>query len=211
VLLESVNVGHRTVIAAARLGESGIVKQPVDSARITIDGVDGDVIVDTDVHGGPDQAVYVYARDDYDHWAAELRRPLTPGSFGENLTVSTMGGAPVRVGDRYRIGAVLLEVTMPRVPCRTFAAVMDEPDWVRRFRSARRPGYYCRVLSEGDVAAGDPIERLAAPGTNVTIDELADLFADRSADRGRVMAALRSPVAQRGRAHLERRLGLDGD
>ena len=192
-------------MAEARRGTSGIFKQPVNSARITRNGLSNDTIVDTEVHGGLDQAVYLYARDDYNYWSETLGRELAAGLFGENLTISTMGVGPVRAGARYRIGDVELEVTLPRIPCRTFQAVMDEPGWVSRFSEARRPGYYCRVVSEGDVAPGHEVERLAAAETHITIDELLDLLHDRTPDRQRLRVALDSPIGERGREHLQRR------
>jgi MOSC domain-containing protein YiiM len=159
------------------------------------------------VHGGADQAVYLYGRDDYDAWADELDRPLPGGMFGENLTLSSLGLPPIRVGDRFRIGDVLLEVTSPRVPCATFQEKLGEPDWVRRFRAAGRPGAYCRVLAGGEVAPGDAVERIPAPVSNITLDELEALYFDRAPDPERLRVALASPVASRARDFLERRLG----
>ena len=88
------------------------------------------------------------------------RRNAAPGTFGENLTLSSFGDEQVRIGDRFGIGETLVEVTAPRIPCAVFATRMGEPDWVKRFADARRPGLYVRVLEPGEVAAGDAVERL---------------------------------------------------
>jgi len=106
----------------------------------------GDVVADQRNHGGPDQAVYLYSRADYDWWEAELERELPSGTFGENLTVSDFGPGELRPGDRLQIGAVLLELTSPRIPCSVFAQHMGERQWVKRFAAAERPGSYARVL-----------------------------------------------------------------
>lgn len=206
LFVESVNVAQVRSIAEARKGSSGIFKRPVPHDWVTAGGLRNDTIVDTDVHGGPDQAVYLYARDDYEFWSHELGRELPAGTFGENLTLSSMGQEPVRVGDRYRIGDVELEITLPRVPCRTFAAVMGESDWVSRFHDSRRPGYYCRVISEGDVASGDLVERVPGPLTNITVSDLDALLHNRTPDHSELREALDSPIGERAREYLQRRL-----
>ena len=93
------------------------------------------------ITAGPDQALYLYSAEDYAWWAGELGAPPAPGTFGENLTLSSFGPVEVRIGDRFRVGAALVEATAPRIPCATFATRMGEPDWVKRFAAARRPGY----------------------------------------------------------------------
>jgi MOSC domain-containing protein YiiM len=121
------------------------------------------------VHGGGDQAVYAYAREDLDAWAAELGRPLTGGQFGENLTTAGLDVTGARIGEHWRIGEVLLEVTAPRIPCSTFARWMDEPRWAKRFTERGVSGAYLRVLRPGTVEAGAPIEVAHRPGHDVTI------------------------------------------
>lgn len=207
IILESINIGAADPLAEAPSGTSGIFKKPVGSGRITVDGVVGDVIVETEHHGGPDQAVYVYARDDYDFWSTELDRELPAGKFSENLTFSTMAADPVRVGDRYRIGdTAVIEVTGPRVPCAKFQAIMGETDWPRRFRKAQRVGYYCRVIAEGDVSDGEAVEREPAPVGNVTSNEILELFFTPNADPERIRRALESPLGIRARTIFEERL-----
>ena len=102
-------------------------------------GLESDTICDTENHGGVDQAVYVYGVPDYDWWAEALAKPLQPGTFGENLTVSDLESAGLQVGDRLEVGTVVLEVTSPRVPCVTLAARMEDPTFVKRFRAGGAP------------------------------------------------------------------------
>jgi uncharacterized protein len=130
----------------------------------------GDRVYDVRNHGGPDQAVYAYAREDLDFWAAELGRPLPGGVFGENLT---MQGADVNgalIGERWRIGpAVVLEASVPRIPCGTFQGWLAQVGWIKRFTLAARPGSYFRVIEEGEIQAGDDIEIVHRPGHDVTV------------------------------------------
>ena len=208
--LVSVNVGGRaSVVLGDRVVETGIGKRPVDRAGITASGVVDDAVVDTRHHGGPDQAVYVYAAEDYRWWAAELGRDdLHPGLFGENLTVELDGHGALRVGDRLHVGpSVVVEVTAPRIPCAVFANAVSEPGWVARFNAARRHGAYARVLAPGGVSAGDPVVLGAAPADNPDVEELADLHLARRPDPGRLRWVLaNAPIAGRTRADFERNL-----
>jgi MOSC domain-containing protein YiiM len=98
-----------------------------------------------------------------------------PGTFGENLTLSSFGPEAVRIGDRYRVGEALLEVTAPRIPCATFATRMGEPNWVQRFAAARRPGLDVRVLEPGEVAVGDRVDRLGGDDGRPPVVDLMDV------------------------------------
>lgn|GEM_PF-554688 len=153
----SVNVGEERVIPS-KSGKTGIYKLP---AAVPVEigplGLQGDVIIDTENHGGLDQAVYIYFSEDYAWWSAELGQELAPGTFGENLTVAGLQSAQIWIGDRFETSGVTLEVTYPRIPCVTLAARMGEPTFVKRFRAAERPGVYCRVLRPGPVQAGDAL------------------------------------------------------
>src|SRR4051794_39575210 len=136
--LLSVNVGKPQPIKA-KSGMTGIYKQPqTEPVQITRLGLHGDAIVDTANHGGVDQAVYVFGRPDYRWWSEELGRELAPGTFGENLTFTELASADYNVGDRFYVGAVLLEVTSPRIPCVTLATRMGDPKFVKRFAQAER-------------------------------------------------------------------------
>ena len=204
--LEAVNLGRReTIRLGARTVDTGIDKTPAAAAYVGPLGLVGDVVADEVNHGGRDQAVYVYGRDDYAWWESKLGASLAPGTFGENLTVPTLGTDP-RVGDRMRIGPVLLELTAPRIPCAVFADRMGERDWVRRFAAAERPGAYARVLVGGEIAPGDPVELEPTAADRPTLVELMQLHYDKAAPLEVVHRALAAPIAERLRASLERRL-----
>ena len=204
--LEAVNLGRReTIRLGARTVDTGIDKRPVERAFVGRLGLSGDVVADVENHGGVDQAVYLYARDDYAWWESELGVSLAPGTFGENLTVPSLGATP-RPGDRLRVGSALLELTAPRIPCAVFANRMGRPEWVKRFAAAERPGAYARVLEEGAVEPGDPVELLSTAADHPTLVELMRLWYDTAARDGIFERALAAPVAERLRAGLERRL-----
>ncbi|UAC02359.1 MOSC domain-containing protein [Dactylosporangium vinaceum] len=158
---------------------TGIDKQPVDGAvAITVPGprgtrptgVAGDWIADTRHHGGPDQAVYAYAREDLDAWGAELGRELPGGAFGENLTTSGLDVTGARIGERWVIGdETVLEVTAPRIPCRTFAAWLGEKGWIKTFTQRALPGAYLRVITPGRVRAGDEVRIVHSPRHDITV------------------------------------------
>jgi MOSC domain-containing protein YiiM len=134
-------------------------------------GLVGDTIGNRKFHGGDDQAVYAYAREDLDGWAARLQRTLTDGMFGENLTTLGTDVTGARIGERWRIGTggLLLEVSAPRTPCRTFSAFLNLRHWAKTFTEAGRPGAYLRVITPGTVRAGDAITIDYRPDHEVTI------------------------------------------
>jgi MOSC domain-containing protein YiiM len=133
-------------------------------------GLAGDTIGDRGSHGGDDQAVYAYAREDLDRWERELGRTLTSGSFGENLTTAGVDVNGARIGEQWTIGGeVILEVTSPRVPCSTFRGWMGIPGWLKIFTAASIPGAYLRVVAPGAVSAGDDIVVSHRPAHDVTI------------------------------------------
>ncbi len=153
----SVNLADvRTLVRRGRELQTGIWKLPA-AGRVAVHelGLAGDRQVDKRVHGGYDKAVYAYAREDIDWWEGELGRELEDGFFGENLTVRGIDVSEARVGDRWRIGTTLLEVTEPRQPCWKLQAKAGEPLFIKRFAQAGRPGAYLRVVEEGELGAGD--------------------------------------------------------
>jgi MOSC domain-containing protein YiiM len=204
----AVNVGRAQAIENAKSsGLTGIFKKPQTGAvRIGPLGLAHDSICDTENHGGPDQAVYVYGELDYAWWDAELGRTLEPGTFGENLTISGLESAAFSIGDRLRAGQVLLEVTAPRIPCVTLAARMGDPAFVKRFRYAERPGLYCRVIEEGDVQAGDPVsvEPMLEPTANIIT--LFRLFYEGNASAEQLRYLLTLPIDIRARRDYEEQL-----
>ncbi|MET8153703.1 MOSC domain-containing protein [Actinoplanes sp. NPDC049668] len=165
---------------AKHVGTTGINKQPVDHPvavrapgpkRTGLhSGLVGDQIFDTEHHGGDDQAVYAYAREDYDWWEERLDRKLPSGIFGENLTTAGLDVNGAMLGETWRIGdELVLQTTFGRIPCATFQWKMAEPQWVKRFGAERRPGAYLRVVRPGNVQAGDRIEILDRPGHGVSV------------------------------------------
>ena len=204
--LVSVNAGRSELMKiGARTVATGIRKAPVERGHVGALGLSGDVVADEENHGGLDQALYLYSSEDYDYWAGELGAVPEPGTFGENLTLSSFGPEPVQIGDRFRIGSALVETTAPRIPCSVFATRMGERNWVKRFAAARRPGFYARVLEPGAVAAGDPVERLPSQNGAPTVVDLMDVWYDDDPDPRLLERLLASPLAERARASVERK------
>jgi MOSC domain-containing protein YiiM len=172
-LVISVNRGAAADLVVRHEPErTGIDKRPAAGpVRVSRDGLDGDVSVDRVNHGGDDQAVYAYAREDLDWWAAQLGYELRDGMFGENITTAGLDITGSVIGETWQLGEVVVQVTAPRMPCVTFQAWMGQERWVRRFARAQRPGAYLRVLREGVVQAGDPARMLSRPALPVTLPE----------------------------------------
>lgn len=206
--LISVNRGQVQPLANAKThGVTGIYKQPLTtSVTITQLGIPDDAICDVENHGGVDQAIYIYGQPDYAWWEAELGRPMTPGIFGENLTVADLESANVAIGDRLHIGTCVLEVTAPRVPCVTLARRMDDNNFVKKFKDAERPGLYCRVIQEGEIQQGDDVRYEPYAGERVTINELFRTFYDGGGDEATIRRHLAAPIAIRARKDKERQL-----
>ncbi len=202
MLVLSVNTGIAAPVPG-RPRPSGIAKRPRDG-RVAIGrlGLEGDTVVDQVNHGGEDQAVYIYSLEDYAFWRSELGRDLPPGLFGENLTVSGIESAGVRVGDRLACGDLVLEMTSPRIPCSTFAAHVGVADLPARFMAARRPGIYCRVLAEGTVGAGDRFALTAHAGAAVTLAELVADYPFKRIDEATRARFLSVPIHRKLAAWL---------
>ena len=151
---------------------SAIDKRPAGDA-VWVDrlGLAGDEHGDPVNHGGLDQAVYAYAREDLDWWTERLGRELRNGEFGENITTAGVDVTQALIGEVWRAGDVVVQVTSPRIPCETFKAWTGEDRWVRRFAAAGRPGAYLRVLTEGEIRTGNEIDVLSRPEQRVTVAE----------------------------------------
>lgn len=205
--LVSINVGKpHTLRLGSRDFRTGIDKRPTDdSVHIGQLGLEGDAILDTEHHGGPDQAVYVYGAEDYRWWSQELGRDIRPGTFGDNLTIA---GFPddLNAGDRLLIGDVILEATAPRIPCSTFAAQMQDSNFGLRFRRAERPGVYFRVLNEGAVTAGEPVTFIENPDPSVSMREMFRLWFEPQPAPDAVARLLEAPVAERARERFRKKL-----
>lgn len=206
-----VSTGHRRRLEGASFrGETGIFKEArAGRVRVHALGVEDDAVVDTRHHGGPDQAVYLYRQEDYDWFTAELGREVAAGSFGENLTVSGLPEPGLPVGTRLGSAELELEVTAPRIPCRTLAQRMDDADFVKRFLAARRPGIYLRVIREGTVAAGDAFTVTAPTGPPVDTVEVFDAV-QRRLGQEEIERLLAVPIDVRTRRDLEKRLARIG-
>ena len=174
----SVNTGPvQKMLISGRPGRSGIDKRPVAGpVRVGRLGLAGDDYGDREHHGGTEQAVYAYAREDLDWWTEQLGCELRDGIFGENVTTAGLDITTALIGETWRMGEVVVQITAPRIPCATFQSWTEEPHWVRRFAAAGRPGSYLRVLTEGSLAAGDEIEVLSRPAQQVTIAEAMRAF-----------------------------------
>jgi MOSC domain-containing protein YiiM len=186
-LLRSVNVGMPQSREWAGIGRTSIDKQPVTGpVAVAALGLAGDQVSDTVHHGGRDQAVYAFAREDLDRWAADVGAEIRDGQFGENLTTSGIDVNEAEVGERWRIGTTLFEVASVRTPCNDFKNWMgfsgyDPKAWVRRFTAQARPGPYLRVLQEGVITAGDELVVVHQPGHGVTVTTMfRALNTDRS-------------------------------
>jgi MOSC domain-containing protein YiiM len=155
-----------------RPNRSGIDKRPV-TGRVAVHelGLDGDVQVNRKHHGGEGQAVYAYAQEDADFWIAELGRELPPGRFGENLRTTGLDLRNAVLGERWQVGTALLEVTSWRIPCANFARFWAIPDLVKRFAAHGATGAYLRVLTTGEIGAGDPVEVVSRPDHGITVAE----------------------------------------
>ncbi len=166
------------------MGSTGIDKQSVSGPVVFAnDGVTNDVIVDREHHGGFDQAVYAYAREDANWWQIQLGIQIENGRFGENLTTLGLDVNSALIGERWKIGSVILEVSQPRIPCRTFAGFWQRPTLIKEFMVAGRPGTYLRIIQEGEITAGDAIEIISKPNHAITI---ADLYAAKNGERSKV-------------------------
>jgi MOSC domain-containing protein YiiM len=174
----SVNVAQiREIPRGGEMVPTGIWKVPVEG-RVAVRGVnvEGDEQADRSVHGGPDKALYAYAREDTDGWEGELGRKLPHGAFGENLTLRGVDVSGALIGERWRIGTVLLEVSEPRFPCWKLGARFGDPLMLKRFAAALRPGAYLRIAEEGELAAGDAVEIAERPDHDLTIAAFARAF-----------------------------------
>ncbi len=199
--LLSVNVSlPKTVAYEGKTVATGIFKEPV-AGRVMVRRLNlaGDGQADLSVHGGIDKAVYVYDLDSYRYWRRELGRDdLAYGHFGENLTVEDLADDRVHIGDVFRIGEALLEVSQPRVPCFKLELKMEMPGFSRQFLTSGRLGFYCRVLEEGKLGAGDAVERVRAGPEQVSVRETARLLYFDDDNLEKIRRVLRIPALAPG-------------
>ena len=204
----SVNVGlPRELTHDGVTVRTAIVKEPV-AGRVAVRrlNLNGDGQADLRVHGGPDKAVYAYPAAHYPRWRADLGRDdLAFGHFGENLTVEGADEAEVLMGDVYRAGSALLEVSQPRVPCAKLGIRMGDPGFLAPFLRSGRTGFYLRVIEEGDVAAGDPMTLEARGEGGLSVREAAALLDSSAAPEDLERAAAVPALAGGWREGFARR------
>jgi MOSC domain-containing protein YiiM len=179
----SVNVGEvREVEWRGEVVTTAIWKQPV-SGRVALRGVNfaGDDQADRTVHGGPDKAVYAYAREDYEHWRVEHGVETEPALFGENLTTEGIDLSAVLIGERWRVGSTVLEVAQIRLPCFKLGIRLGDPRFPRTFQAVGRMGAYLRVVQEGDVGADDSIQVMDRPEHGVSLGTMLRALDDDEA------------------------------
>jgi MOSC domain-containing protein YiiM len=203
----SLNVGQPREVETPRgIILTSIFKDPI-LGRVAVRGnnLAGDKQSDLTVHGGPNKAIYAYASEHYPYWTRELKRELTPGNFGENLTTEGMLENDVRIGDRYRIGSVLLRVTQPRMPCHKLALRFDLPAMVKFFWQSGTSGFYFAVMEEGEMGAGDGIDLLERDKEGVTIAEVLQVYKGESADKGLMDRVLAAPLSGSWKREIQER------
>lgn len=210
----SLNVGVvEEVEWRGRVFRTASRKRPVD-ARIRVGplGLEGDTVGDRRVHGGVDKALYGYASEHHDFWSDVLGRPAVAGDFGENLTLAEILEDDVCIGDRFRVGAALLEVSEPRQPCSTFAAVHQRADLPKVFAEAGWSGIYFRVLEPGEIGAGDAVERVHRDPAAWSVHRVFELVMGKVPLPDDLEDLLAVPaLAESTRAALARRRGADGN
>jgi MOSC domain-containing protein YiiM len=174
-MVVSVNIAEvREIPLRGRLQKTGLWKVPVHHrVRVAGTSLDGDTQADRKFHGGARKAVYSYSEEDYAWWEEQLVRKLDPGTFGENLTLRGISVNDALIGERWRIGSALLEVTQPRQPCWKLGVKMEDRNFPRRFSEANRSGAYLRIVEEGEIGPGDPLEVEYRPDHPITIGLLA--------------------------------------
>ena len=199
----------REVTVKGKTVRTGIFKEPVNRrVQVKTLNIDGDGQADLIGHGGEMRAVLVYAFENYAHWATELSRTdFSFGQFGENFTVEQMLDDEIHVGDRFRIGTAVFEVSQPRVPCYKLAIKMRTDSFYSRLLQSGRPGFYFRVLEEGEVGAGDAVHRLSAHPVSMTVRQMSNLLYFEKDDLDGARRALRIDAMSPGwRQSFETRL-----
>jgi MOSC domain-containing protein YiiM len=188
---------------------TSIFKAPVDRRlRVTTLNFEGDQQSDLSVHGGADKAVYAYPSEHYEFWRRELPQADLPwGAFGENLTTEGLLEADIRIGDRFRVGSAEFVATQPRMPCYKLGIRFGRPDILKRFLQAGRTGFYFAVTLEGEVGAGDPIERVAPADEGLTVADVVNLYTVDAENQELLRRATRSSRLPEGwRDYFRKRL-----
>jgi MOSC domain-containing protein YiiM len=213
--LISIQVGlPREVMSQGKSVTTAIFKEPVEGpVMLRTLNLDGDLQADLSVHGGVSKAVYAYPIEHYEYWRSEFPDMKLPyGMFGENFTTEGMFEEEINIGDRFRIGGAEVVVSEPRMPCYKLGIKFGRADMVKRFLASRRSGFYFAVLREGEVQAGNTIERLERHDAGISVSDIVRLYAFEREDLETLRRALRLEALSeswRGyfREQLERRGG----
>ncbi|MDG2208259.1 MAG: MOSC domain-containing protein [Pirellulales bacterium] len=208
--LISVNAGRpRYMQFQGKSFRTAIHKTPV-SGTVPVRSlqIEGDGQADLQSHGGTDKAVYLYPLEHYDFWRTELGLPLDQmGSFGENFTSEGMLESEVCIGDTFEVGTAVVQVSQPRTPCYKLAARLERPDLPARFLKSLKSGFYLRVLTEGQVQAGDCFVLRDRDSAPVTVQELVRIYHFQRDDEVAIRGVLKNgAIAQEWRCELQRRL-----
>ena len=191
--LISVNVGLPGIVMSnGDPVSTGIFKQPV-AGRVMLRtlNLDGDGQADLSVHGGPSKAVYIYPSEHYDYWRRELPDIELPwGMFGENFTTAGLLESELNIGDKFRVGAAVMRVTEPRMPCYKLAIKFGRPDIVKKFLASERTGFYFAVLQEGEVGAGDSIELIERSKDSLRVSDITALYTHEKHNLGLLRRAI---------------------
>jgi len=184
---------------------TGLFKHAIDGpVQVTPQGLTNDAIINKSVHGGLDQAIYLYRSEDYDWWSEQLGRKLTPGTMGENIMVSGLDDEAVRIGDRLQINNVILELSAPRLPCIVFATKMNDPTFVKKFVNAVRPGAYARVIQAGEINTEDKVTLTPTTENYPTINEVFIESHAKKHSADILTRALAAPVSMLQRPNLQK-------
>ncbi len=208
--LKSLNVGlPRSIEWKGRTVETGIFKESVEG-RIQLGrlNLDGDRQADLTVHGGVDKAVYAYPAEHYAFWRDVYPQTELPwGMFGENFTTEGLLENEVGIGDRFRVGSALVEVSQPRMPCSKLGLRFGRDDVIKRFLESRRTGFYFRVLEAGEVGSADEFSLVPRGEHTLRIADVTELYANKTADAAALQRAVDCPALSRSwRDYFEKRL-----
>jgi MOSC domain-containing protein YiiM len=189
--------------------QTGIFKAPINGrVQVRTLNLDGDRQADLSVHGGPDKAIYMYPSEHYDYWQGEFSDMELPwGMFGENFTTEGLLEEAINVGDQFRISSAVVMVTQPRVPCYKLAAKFGRQDIITRFLASGRSGFYLKVMQEGEVGAGDPIELMNQDRHGVTVADVVRVYRNGVDDLSLLQRAVQVEALSEGwRAHFQQQI-----
>lgn len=197
----AVCIGHAETLRGKR-SKTGINKHQMHGPlSLGNAGLAGDAVCDRRYHGGPDQAVYVEGSISLNRWREEFGRSIKYGEFGENLVIKELDNETIAVGDRLSMGDVILEATAPRMPCATLGAKLQDPNFVKQYRRAERPGFYCRVIAGGELSAGMDVAFHAFGGLRITMPQMMRDYGKTISGQA-LEAYLLAPIHHKLRASL---------